>query len=108
MTKKPLAQPKKLRQERQKIGRGEAAGENPCDSPIPANISPVGATDLNREALGEMMKRVLHEVQFAVPTAAPLDPMSHPSPTTKCSGRWCSTSHEVACGAVRQHHSTQF
>ena len=78
MTKKPLAQPKKLRQERQKIGRGEAAGENPCDSPIPANISPVGATDLNREALGEMMKRVLHEVQFAVPTAAPLDPILIP------------------------------
>ena len=27
--------------------------------------------------------------------------------TTKCSGRWCSTSHEVACGAVRHQHSPQ-
>ena len=29
------------------------------------------------------------------------------SVTTKCSGRWCSTSHEVACGAVRHQHSPQ-
>ena len=46
---------------------------------------PDGCPKGNPEGLGEMMKRVLHEVQLAVPQASSLDPT------------WCH----------RHHHSTQ-
>ena len=89
---------------------------------------------LNREALEEVLQQesAARPVCGSRSAVKPSSPPSHPTlfdilpishilrkytkfhrmqynkpRTTKCSGRWCSTSHEVACGAVRQRHSPQ-
>ena len=68
----------------------------------PAGLQPrsardrTGATKGNPEGLGEMMKRVLHEVQLAVPQASSLDPTlrSAANPAELESGRgWYDNRH---------------